>query len=253
MSHVSLPPPSFLCSSSTLPPPPSSSTHPPPPSFPRYTEHTVVSLAQQWDQLGQMVLRVLHNLEQQIQARYNVPMFPCSYIPHVPRSLYPHVSMSLYPHTPTFLYPHISMSLYPHIPTFLYPHVPMSLYPHVSTVQMYCMRDASLLSSNRNTVGVSEERLKDFTASFRWVESSQTAVVHCPIATEGILTRTVTASLNTKTSSLVSARWVVMTLPSPRQGPTTLGLRPSCLKWTQTGKRLLCGSLCVVTHSVTSL
>ena len=35
----------------------------------RYTEHTVVSLAQQWDQLGQMVMRMQHNLEQQIQAR----------------------------------------------------------------------------------------------------------------------------------------------------------------------------------------
>ena len=29
----------------------------------------MVSLAQQWDQLGQMVMRMQHNLEQQIQAR----------------------------------------------------------------------------------------------------------------------------------------------------------------------------------------
>ena len=36
---------------------------------PRYTEHSTVSLAQQWDQLGQMVMRMQHNLEQQIQAR----------------------------------------------------------------------------------------------------------------------------------------------------------------------------------------
>ena len=35
----------------------------------RYTEHTPVSLAQQWDQLRQMVMRIRHNLEQQIQAR----------------------------------------------------------------------------------------------------------------------------------------------------------------------------------------
>lgn len=35
----------------------------------KYTEHTPVSLAQQWDQLGQMVMRMQHNLEQQIQAR----------------------------------------------------------------------------------------------------------------------------------------------------------------------------------------
>ena len=38
----------------------------------RYTEHTPVSLAQQWDQLRQMVMRLQHNLEQQIQARYNM-------------------------------------------------------------------------------------------------------------------------------------------------------------------------------------
>ena len=28
-------------------------------------------MAQQWDQLRQMVMRIQHNLEQQIQARYN--------------------------------------------------------------------------------------------------------------------------------------------------------------------------------------
>ncbi len=38
----------------------------------RYTEHTTVSLAQQWDQLGQMVMRMQHNLEQQIQARNTI-------------------------------------------------------------------------------------------------------------------------------------------------------------------------------------
>ena len=37
--------------------------------FFRYTEHSTVSLAQQWDQLRQMVMRMQHNLEQQIQAR----------------------------------------------------------------------------------------------------------------------------------------------------------------------------------------
>ena len=37
----------------------------------RYTEHTTVGLAQQWDQLGQLVMRMEHNLEQQIQARNN--------------------------------------------------------------------------------------------------------------------------------------------------------------------------------------
>lgn len=36
----------------------------------RYTEHTTVSLTQQWDQLRQTVMRMQHNLEQQIQARY---------------------------------------------------------------------------------------------------------------------------------------------------------------------------------------
>lgn len=35
----------------------------------RYTEHTTVGLAQQWDQLDQLCLRMQHNLEQQIQAR----------------------------------------------------------------------------------------------------------------------------------------------------------------------------------------
>ena len=36
----------------------------------RYTEHSTVSLAQQWDQLDQLGMRMQHNLEQQIQAWY---------------------------------------------------------------------------------------------------------------------------------------------------------------------------------------
>ena len=35
----------------------------------RYTEHSTVGLAQQYDQLNQLGLRIKHNLEQQIQAR----------------------------------------------------------------------------------------------------------------------------------------------------------------------------------------
>uniref|UniRef100_A0A1I8B6Y0 Spectrin alpha chain n=1 Tax=Meloidogyne hapla TaxID=6305 RepID=A0A1I8B6Y0_MELHA len=35
----------------------------------RYTEHSTVGLAQAWDQLDQLAMRMLHNLEQQIQAR----------------------------------------------------------------------------------------------------------------------------------------------------------------------------------------
>merc|ERR1719285_190412 len=35
----------------------------------RYTEHSTVALAQQWDQLNQLGMRIRHNLEQQIQAR----------------------------------------------------------------------------------------------------------------------------------------------------------------------------------------
>ncbi|XP_032521109.1 spectrin alpha chain isoform X1 [Danaus plexippus] len=35
----------------------------------RYTEHSTVGLAQQWDQLDQLSMRMQHNLEQQIQAR----------------------------------------------------------------------------------------------------------------------------------------------------------------------------------------
>lgn len=35
----------------------------------KYTEHSTVSLAQQWDQLEQLAMRMQHNLEQQIQAR----------------------------------------------------------------------------------------------------------------------------------------------------------------------------------------
>lgn len=38
----------------------------------RHTEHSPVSLAQQWDQLRQMVMRMQHNLEQQIQARNTI-------------------------------------------------------------------------------------------------------------------------------------------------------------------------------------
>ena len=36
----------------------------------RYTEHSTVGLAQQWDQLDQLGMRMQHNLEQQIQAWY---------------------------------------------------------------------------------------------------------------------------------------------------------------------------------------
>merc|ERR1711997_366387 len=35
----------------------------------RYTEHSTVGLARQWDQLNQLGMRIRHNLEQQIQAR----------------------------------------------------------------------------------------------------------------------------------------------------------------------------------------
>lgn len=41
----------------------------------KYTEHSTVGLAQQWDQLDQLGMRMQHNLEQQIQARYCLP--PC--------------------------------------------------------------------------------------------------------------------------------------------------------------------------------
>lgn len=37
----------------------------------KYTEHSTVGLAQQWDQLDQLGMRMQHNLEQQIQARYD--------------------------------------------------------------------------------------------------------------------------------------------------------------------------------------
>ena len=36
----------------------------------KYTEHSTVGLAQQWDQLDQLGMRMQHNLEQLIQARY---------------------------------------------------------------------------------------------------------------------------------------------------------------------------------------
>lgn len=39
----------------------------------KYTEHSTVGLAQQWDQLDQLGMRMQHNLEQQIQARYCLP------------------------------------------------------------------------------------------------------------------------------------------------------------------------------------
>lgn len=39
----------------------------------KYTEHSTVGLAQQWDQLDQLGMRMQHNLEQQIQARYLRP------------------------------------------------------------------------------------------------------------------------------------------------------------------------------------
>lgn len=39
----------------------------------KYTEHSTVGLAQQWDQLDQLGMRMQHNLEQQIQARYGLP------------------------------------------------------------------------------------------------------------------------------------------------------------------------------------
>uniref|UniRef100_A0A7M4E1H5 Spectrin alpha chain, non-erythrocytic 1 n=1 Tax=Crocodylus porosus TaxID=8502 RepID=A0A7M4E1H5_CROPO len=41
----------------------------------KYTEHSTVGLAQQWDQLDQLGMRMQHNLEQQIQARYSLHAF----------------------------------------------------------------------------------------------------------------------------------------------------------------------------------
>ena len=38
----------------------------------KYTEHTTVGLAQQWDQLEQLGMRMQHNLEQQIQAKNTI-------------------------------------------------------------------------------------------------------------------------------------------------------------------------------------
>lgn len=38
----------------------------------KYTEHSTVGLAQQWDQLDQLGMRMQHNLEQQIQARWHL-------------------------------------------------------------------------------------------------------------------------------------------------------------------------------------
>jgi len=35
----------------------------------RHTEHSTVGLAQQWDQLDQQIMRMQHNIEQQIQAK----------------------------------------------------------------------------------------------------------------------------------------------------------------------------------------
>lgn len=40
----------------------------------KYTEHSTVGLAQQWDQLDQLGMRMQHNLEQQIQARWRLTM-----------------------------------------------------------------------------------------------------------------------------------------------------------------------------------
>ena len=71
-----------------------------------------MSLAQQWDQLRQMVMRMQHNLEQQIQAR-------CAVLSHMI--------------------------------------VTMSYMPSYYIQYLFY----------RNTIGVSEEQLKEFTASFK--------------------------------------------------------------------------------------
>ena len=47
----------------------------------RYTEHGIVGLAQQWDQLNQLGMRIRHNLEQQIQVHWGskiIGMRACS-------------------------------------------------------------------------------------------------------------------------------------------------------------------------------
>lgn len=47
----------------------------------RYTEHSTVGLAQQWDQLDQLSMRMQHNLEQQIQARnHSGQFYNCIYM-----------------------------------------------------------------------------------------------------------------------------------------------------------------------------
>uniref|UniRef100_A0A8C2X305 Spectrin alpha chain, non-erythrocytic 1 n=1 Tax=Cyclopterus lumpus TaxID=8103 RepID=A0A8C2X305_CYCLU len=48
----------------------------------KYTEHSTVGLAQQWDQLDQLGMRMQHNLEQQIQARYTCCCFKLMFLPH---------------------------------------------------------------------------------------------------------------------------------------------------------------------------
>jgi len=56
----------------------------------KYTEHSTVGLAQQWDQLDQLGMRMQHNLEQQIQARYT-PRTRQAHAMHTPCTRSPRV------------------------------------------------------------------------------------------------------------------------------------------------------------------
>lgn len=96
----------------------------------KYTEHSTVGLAQQWDQLDQLGMRMQHNLEQQIQARY-------LQLPRVGTAAAGAVGSRVAP---------------------------------TSSSQFSCMGwsiRSLILFSSRNTTGVTEEALKEFSMMFK--------------------------------------------------------------------------------------
>lgn len=113
----------------------------------KYTEHSTVGLAQQWDQLDQLGMRMQHNLEQQIQARY-LPLAPAGA-----------GGMSA-----------VGRKVLARDRPQVTPRVQHSVYWDRTERVTCCWGEgpvAILVLSSRNTTGVTEEALKEFSMMFK--------------------------------------------------------------------------------------
>lgn len=111
----------------------------------KYTEHSTVGLAQQWDQLDQLGMRMQHNLEQQIQARY---------LPPVGAGGMSAVGRKVLARDRPQVTPRVQQSVY---------------WDRTQRVTCCGVEGPVLILvlSSRNTTGVTEEALKEFSMMFK--------------------------------------------------------------------------------------